>query len=53
MQTNCDWNPYQGWKLAGFAEHTLCRGRPIVHDYAFVGHQAFGQFVPRRRPATR
>ncbi|MBU0616634.1 MAG: dihydropyrimidinase, partial [Planctomycetes bacterium] len=22
MQTNCDWSPYQGWDLAGFAEHT-------------------------------
>ena len=27
MQTNCDWSPYQGRDLAGFAEHTFCRGK--------------------------
>ena len=23
METNADWSPYQGWSLAGFAEHDL------------------------------
>jgi dihydropyrimidinase len=50
MQTNCDWNPYQGWDLAGFAEHTFCRGRQVVEDYKFVGSNGYGQFVPRGRP---
>ena len=47
MQTNCDWSPYQGWSLAGFAEHAFCRGRQVVEDYSFVGKNGYGQFVPR------
>ncbi len=47
LETNCDWNPYQGWKLAGFARDTFCRGRRIVKDYTFVGEVGYGRFVPR------
>lgn len=47
MQTNCDWSPFQGWQLAGFAEHTFCRGTPIVKDYKFVGKNGYGQFLRR------
>jgi len=47
METNCDWSPFQGWPLAGFAEHTFCRGRQIVENYKFVGQNGYGQFVPR------
>jgi len=47
MQTHCDWSPFQGWPLAGFAEHTFCRGQQIVRDYKFVGRNGYGRFVPR------
>jgi dihydropyrimidinase len=47
METNCDWSPFQGWELGGFAEHTFCRGRQIVKNYKFVGKNGYGQFVPR------
>lgn len=47
MQTNCDWSPFQGWQLAGFAEHTFCRGTPIVKDYKFVGKNGYGQWLKR------
>jgi len=50
MQTNCDWSPFQGWELAGFAEHTFCRGTQIVEDYRFVGRNGHGRFIPRSRP---
>ena len=50
METNCDWSPYQGWSLAGFAEHTFCRGRQVVRDYGFVGREGYGCFVPRANP---
>jgi len=52
MQTNCDWSPFQGWKLAGFAEHTFCRGMQIVKDYKFVGKNAWGRFLPRDHVGT-
>jgi dihydropyrimidinase len=53
METNADWNPYQGWSLAGFAESTFCRGRQIVEDYRFVGSNGYGRFLPRSRPGLR
>ena len=51
LQTNCDWSPFQGWQLAGFAEHTFSRGTHIVDDYRFVGRNGHGQFVPREHVA--
>lgn len=50
MQTNCDWSPYQGWELAGFAEHTFCRGQQVVENHEFVGRNGYGRFVPRASP---
>lgn len=47
MQTNCDWSPFQGWDLAGFAEHTFCRGTQLVKDYRFVGKNGHGKFLRR------
>ncbi len=48
METNADWNPYQGWSLGGFAEHTFCRGNHIVDGYKFVGSNGWGCFLPRK-----
>jgi dihydropyrimidinase len=47
METGADWNPYQGWELAGFAETTFCRGRKIVDQYQFVGQNGWGQWLAR------
>lgn len=47
MQTNCDWSPFQGWPLAGFAEHTFSRGKQIVDNYKFVGKNGHGQWLKR------
>ena len=47
METNADWSPYDGWKLAGFARTTLSRGEVIVDDYRVVGKEGRGQWLPR------
>lgn len=47
LATNCDWSPYQGWELAGFAEHTFSRGRQIVRGYRFVGDHTWGRYLAR------
>lgn len=47
METNADWNPYQGWSLAGFAETTFSRGRQIVDGYRFIGTNGHGRFQKR------
>jgi dihydropyrimidinase len=49
MAGGADWSPYQGWPLAGFAEHTFCRGKQVVADYKFVGANGWGQWLPRER----
>jgi dihydropyrimidinase len=52
METNADWSPYQGWRLAGFAEATYSRGRKIVDNYKFVGEGGWGRWLPRERAGS-
>ena len=52
METNADWSPYQGWKLAGFAESTFSRGRRVVEDYQFVGDRGWGRWLAREKAGT-
>jgi dihydropyrimidinase len=52
METNADWNPYQGQALAGFAETTFCRGRKVVADYRFIGENGWGRWLPRERAGS-
>ncbi len=47
METNADWSPFQGWDLAGFSRTTLSRGEVIVDNYAVVGREGRGQWLPR------
>jgi dihydropyrimidinase len=47
METGADWNPYQGWELAGFAEHTFVRGKQVVADYMCIGEKGWGQWLER------
>jgi dihydropyrimidinase len=53
METNTDWSPYEGWHLAGFARTTLSRGDVIVDDYAVVGAEGRGQWLPRKDAGYR
>jgi len=48
METNADWNPFAGRKLAGFARTTLSRGDVVVDDYQVVGQEGRGQWLPRK-----
>jgi dihydropyrimidinase len=48
METNCDWNPYGGRKLAGFSRTTLSRGEIVVDDYKVVGNEGRGQWLSRK-----
>lgn len=48
LETNCDWSPYQGWDLAGFARTTLSRGKVIVDDYTFCGQNGWGRLLTRK-----
>jgi dihydropyrimidinase len=52
MDGGADWSPYQGWPLAGFAQHTFCRGKQVVADYQFVGENGWGQWLPRERAGS-
>jgi dihydropyrimidinase len=48
METNADWNPFQGQELAGFSRTTLSRGEVIVDNYKVVGKEGRGQWLPRK-----
>jgi dihydropyrimidinase len=48
MQTNCDWSPFEGFKLKGAPAVTLSRGRVVARDGKFTGVVGHGAFVPRK-----
>ncbi|MEO8376156.1 MAG: dihydropyrimidinase [Candidatus Sumerlaeota bacterium] len=48
METNADWNPFEGMDLAGFSRTTLSRGDVIVDDYKVVGKQGRGRWLERK-----
>lgn len=52
MKSRCDWSPYQGMKLGGFARTTLLRGKVIVDGYKYVGRRGQGTFIERRGPGA-
>lgn len=49
MQTNCDWSPFEGYKIKGYPHVTLSRGRVVAEQGKFVGEVGHGKFV-RRKP---
>jgi dihydropyrimidinase len=49
LQTNCDWSPYDGWKLTGYPAMTFSRGRLVAREGKFVGEAGWGRFI-RREP---
>ncbi|MDX2148631.1 MAG: amidohydrolase family protein [Planctomycetota bacterium] len=48
LQSRCDWSPYQGMRLGGFAHTTLARGRVLVSNHRFVADAPHGRLVERR-----
>ncbi len=49
MQTNCDWSPFEGFKISGVPKYTVSRGRIVAKDGKFTGVVGHGAFV-RRKP---
>ncbi|MDD5557783.1 MAG: dihydropyrimidinase [bacterium] len=49
LQTNCDWSPYDGWRLTGWPALVFSRGRLAARNGKFVGEEGWGRFV-RREP---
>lgn len=47
LHMRCDYSPYKGWKLKGFPEITILRGKVIQKDGEFIGDRAGGEFIMR------
>lgn len=47
LQSRCDWSPYQGRGLGGFAHTTLVRGTPVVLNGRVIGEPGHGIFLER------
>jgi dihydropyrimidinase len=52
LQTNCDWSPFEGWKLIGYPSITISRGKVVAEEGKFVGKVGHGKFL-RRTPYGR
>ncbi len=47
METNCDWNPYQGMQLRGYPHLTMVRGRVVGKEGRCVGDKGYGRYIKR------
>ena len=45
--TNCDYNLFEGMRLAGSVDTVLSRGKVVVEGGKYVGCKADGQFLKR------
>ncbi len=52
LETNCDWSPYQGWKLKGYPHITILRGKIVAKEGRFTGNVGYGKFI-KRKPVIR
>ena len=48
LQTNCDWSPFEGWKLQGYPHVTISRGQVVAREGKFVGRVGHGKFIQRK-----
>jgi dihydropyrimidinase len=48
MQTNCDWSPFEGFKIQGAPAYTFSRGQIVAEDGKFTGKVGHGAFVKRK-----
>jgi dihydropyrimidinase len=49
METNCDWNPFQGIRLKGYPHLTIVRGRVVGREGRCVGEKGYGMYLKRGR----
>ncbi len=47
LQTNCDWSPFEGFKLKGYPDTTISRGKIVARKGKFVGQPGSGRFIKR------
>jgi len=52
LQTNCDWNPFEGHKLVGYPTVTISRGQIVAENGKFVGTVGHGKFLKRASHGT-
>ena len=45
LHENCDYTPYEGYRLKGYPVLTMLRGRVIARDGEFVGGSGGGRFL--------
>jgi len=47
LQTNCDFSPFEGFKLTGYPHITIARGKVVGKEGKFVGTVGHGKWLKR------
>lgn len=50
LRSRCDWSPFAGMELSGFARTTLVRGRVVHENFEPVPSAGHGVFIKRSSP---
>jgi len=49
---NCDYSLFEGWKIKGYPETVLSRGKVIIENNEYKGRPGEGKFIKRGQCAT-
>jgi dihydropyrimidinase len=44
---NVDYSAYEGMEITGQVVTTMCRGRVVIDEGAYLGDPGYGTFLPR------
>ncbi len=50
LHSMCDWSPYENFKVKGYPEYTISRGKVIYEKGKIIGRKGRGQFLKRKAP---
>lgn len=53
LRSRCDWSPFEGMELGGFAHTTIVRGTPIWEAYEPTTVRGHGMLIGRSKPGER
>ncbi len=49
---NCDYSLFEGWKIRGYPETVLSRGKTIIENNEYKGRAGDGRFLKRGKCAA-
>lgn len=53
LHDDCDYSPYEGMELQGFAKHVFLRGKQVIEDFELIEKENHGKLIFRKAVSVR